>query len=67
MKLSNTCRYLENTKYLRHKYQDASSEMVLSLCKLPGHKGQEFLWTKVPKAQPSELKLHSVAMKYVFF
>ena len=57
MKLSN--KALENT--------DAPSEMVLSPCKLPGHKGQEFLWTKVPKAQPSELKLHSVTIKYVFF
>ena len=40
--------------------------MDLSPCEEPGHKGQEFLWTKVPKAQPSELKLHSVTMKYVF-
>ena len=58
MKLSNIS--LENTDL--HKYQDASSEMNLSPCEEPGHKGQEFLWTKVPKAQPSELKLHSVVL-----
>ena len=62
LNFSNTS--VQNT-YLQ--YQDAPLEMDLSPCEEPGHKGQEFLWTKVPKAQPSELKLHSVTMKYVFF
>ena len=57
MKLSNIA--LENT--------DAPQKWFYPHCKQPGHKGQEFLWTKVPKAQPSELKLHSVTIKYVFF
>ena len=67
MKLSNAYMYTYWKYRISEAYiWDAPSEKVLSPCKLPGHKGQEFLWTKVPKAQPSELKLHSVTMKYVF-
>ena len=44
MKLSNISFEITDL----HKYQDAPSEMNLSSCEEPGHKGQKNLWTKVP-------------------